>query len=332
MSGIAQQLSAQDQVEVWVPQRQATGIEVEEQGGIVVRRFPSNSSTRFQIAPQLYRYARANLHKYELVHAHSFHNAAAAAALLGGRATPLVFTPHFHGVGHTRLAALAHRPYRPVGRRLFERARSVIAVSAAERDLVSASFPGVRAQVIHNGADTADIHAAAAFEGEPPTVLIMGRLERYKNIPQVLQAFDGLEDDAQLIITGDGPVRGEIDAAVARMARRADVRVLGLVPRETLHRWLRTARVLVSMSEREAFGLVALEAVAGGASALLSELPAHREVRDLVPDRITVVARDALAPALRAAIGQPNRGPVGVRSWLDVAVAHRVLYEHALNG
>ena len=65
----------------------------------------------------------------------------ASAALLIDRRTPLVFSALYHGSGHTSLARLLHAPYRPIGKRVLQRADRIIAASRAERDLLLHSIP-----------------------------------------------------------------------------------------------------------------------------------------------------------------------------------------------
>ena len=91
------------------------------------------------------------------MHAHSYHSTAALGAALARLPVPLVVTPHYHGVGHTRAARLMHVGYRPLGARLLTRAAAVVAVSAAEEALLRNDFPALAAttSVVPNGADTA---------------------------------------------------------------------------------------------------------------------------------------------------------------------------------
>ncbi len=58
---------------------------------------------------------------------------------------------------------------------------------------------------------------------------------------------------------------------------RGSVRFLGRVEDADLHSWLRTARVLCSLSEHEAYGLAPAEALAAGARVVLSDIPAHTQ-------------------------------------------------------
>jgi glycosyltransferase involved in cell wall biosynthesis len=316
-------------VEAWVPDRTVSGSLTERVDDLVVRRFASTRSTRFPIAPGLYQYARTHLDDRTTVHVHGFHNIAAAAVLAARTPVPFVFTPHFHGGGHTRLATVAHLGYRPVGGRLFAQARAVIAVSDAEAGLIGRRFPLVRPQVIHNGADVADIAAAAGRPAEAPTVLVLGRLESYKRVDRTIEAFARTRAGGQLVIIGDGPDRDRLTRLARQSCRAPDIRFLGRLPRADVHSWLRTARCVVSLSEHEAFGLVALEAAAAGASAVLSDIPAHREVARMLPAGVVALVPStpaAIAGELDRLIPTPRSSAREVRDWSTVADEHLEVY------
>lgn len=316
-------------VEVWVPDRAVTSVVGEEDAGVLVRRFPSSRSTRFPVAPRLFLHARRRLHPRTTVHVHGYHNVAAAAVLVAPEPVPFVFTPHFHGGGHTRLASAAHVGYRPVGARLFTRASAVIAVSRAEAALIADRHPSVRPHVVHNGADVAGITSAAAVPGQPPTVLVLGRLEAYKRVDQVIEAFGRVQAAGQLVVVGEGSDRERLTALASRTARAGDIRFLGLLPGAEVHRWLRTATCLVSLSEREAFGLVALEAAVGGATAVLSDIPAHREVAALLPTGVVELSAGApadVAGRLDRLLARQRDVARQLRDWATVAEEHMAIY------
>jgi FkbM family methyltransferase len=97
----------------------------------------------------------------------------------------------------------------------------------------------------------------------------------------------------------------------------------GRVSDEELYSWLRTASVVVTMSERESFGLTVLEAVTAGARVVASDIPAHRETATYGgADRSLFVAgdagdADALTDAIRRSLraGRPSGPPADVLSW-----------------
>jgi glycosyltransferase involved in cell wall biosynthesis len=310
-------------VEVWTQTTAQSVITAHTHNGVLVRRFPATHSRRYPISVSLARYARRNAPNFDVVHVHNYHAMPASTALLIDRSTPLVFSAHYHGGGHTTFARVLHLPYRPVGERILRRADRIIAASRAERDLLVRSIPGLGAKidVVHNGVDEQLIRAAEPYPNEPPTILVLGRLEAYKHVGRALAAFAALDPPAQMVIVGDGTERQRLQAQAIPFGGR--VRILGAVERDAVRRWLRTARVVVNMSNNEAFGVVALEGVCAGATAVVSDIPAHCEVRELVePGHVVTVdpsAPMALEQALRSALTTPNAHARPTRSWCDVA-------------
>ena len=322
------------EVEVWTHDRMAHSGQSRVDSGVTVRSFPVTRSGRFPVAPRLFRRAASwGAQGFDIVHAHGYHSVAALATLLPRINAPIVFTPHYHGTGHTPLASALHRPYRFVGARLFAAAAAVVCVSEPERDLVLRDFPFARActSVIHNAVSLERIHAARPFADEPPTVLVLGRIETYKRVDAVMRAFDQLDHPGQLVVIGEGPDAGRVELQRRALRRRRDIRLLGRLDDAEVGRWLRTARCVVSMSEKEAFGIVALEGVAAGAHVVISDIPAHRTVRAIAPrGAVTLTSVDELPHSLRDALDAPPASPRIVRSWDAAAHEHISLYTRVL--
>jgi glycosyltransferase involved in cell wall biosynthesis len=318
------------QVEVWTHQTTPGSAPVTSYDGVLVRRFPAAPQGRYPLAPQLWRHVARHANDVDVLHAHSYHSTASLGVIAARLDVPLVVSPHYHGVGHTLPARLMHLAYRPLGARLLRRARVVVAVSAAEQALLAVHFPPTAATttVIHNGADTAAIRLGEPWEAEPPTLLVVGRLEPYKRVDRVIGAFGSGVAAGQLVVIGDGPDRPRLERLAGMSARASDVRFLGRLPTEEVVRWWRTARGVVTMSEHEAFGLIALEGAAGGGQVLLSDLDTHREVARLVGDAATLVGSDdELRHQIDRVLRVSNVGYRPVRGWTDVAVEHLALYE-----
>jgi glycosyltransferase involved in cell wall biosynthesis len=322
------------QVEVAAQQRGEPTVSTEQSNGVVVRRFPATNSRDFPVSASLVRHVRSRAKEFDVIHVHNYHAVAAASALLVARPTPIVFSPHFHGVGNSRLAELAHRPYAAIGRRLVTRADHIVAVSDAERALFVERFPHASdlTSVVHNGVDSTAIAAAEPLSKEPQTVLVLGRLEAYKHVDLVIDAVARLARPVQLIVIGAGPDRERLETIAHRIDAR--VRFLSGLSDLEVHRWLRTAHVLVTMSEREAFGVAALEAVAAGAAAICSDIDAHRELAEVTPGGairlVDPTAPAALDRALEAALSTERGSPAPVRSWTVVAAEYDEIYRSLL--
>jgi glycosyltransferase involved in cell wall biosynthesis len=161
-------------------------------------------------------------------------------------------------------------------------ARLVIAASTALAQ--AASLLGAReVRVIPSGVD---LPAAAGQEADPPEVLYAGRLSEEKGVLELVEATDGMN----LIVAGDGPLRGRMPFA------------RGFVPHDELERLYARAAVVVCPSRREGFGVACLEAMAHGRPVVATDVGG---LRDLVVDGETGLVVPPRDPAaLRAALEQ----------------------------
>nr|WP_277602462.1 glycosyltransferase [Parahaliea mediterranea] len=98
-------------------------------------------------------------------------------------------------------------------------------------------------------------------------VLFIGRLAEEKNLPAVLDAAARLPD-LQFTVAGDGPLRRTVGNAAQRLP---NLHYIGWRPRSALVHLLDEHDLLILPSRVESFGTVALEAMARGRLALVSE-------------------------------------------------------------
>ncbi|OYD68857.1 glycosyltransferase family 4 protein [Rhodococcus sp. OK302] len=309
---------------------------VEHRDGLTVHRFPAWRTAIISCCPRLLFRTMHLDSTFDVIHVHSYHSSAALTALVG-RTRAVVFTPHFHGSGHTRLGRLLHTVYRRFSSALFTSSSAVICVSDAERSLVRTRFPRLTTPmtVIPNGVDAAAITAAAPYPDESSTLVFHGRLEPYKHVDRVIAAMTELPQSVQLIVIGDGSARGALASESLRLGLGDRVRFLGQVDTPTLHRWLRTAQVCVSLSEHEAFGIAPLEAACAGSRIVLSDIPAHREIAQqyigggvaLVPSAADVTA---LARAITSQLSAAYTRPTSIPDWTDVAEETLLVYRQAV--
>jgi glycosyltransferase involved in cell wall biosynthesis len=311
-----------------------------ESGDFTVKRFPDwTGSRQFRVAPGLWKHLRECSDRYEVLHAHSFH---ASAALAAARMTdaPLVFTPHYHGVGHTVAARAVHFAYDRLAGRIFDRSSSVICVSRAEAEMVSHDYPRAarKVVVIPNGVEVLDIAAAVPLAIDRPVVLVSGRLESYKQVALCIRAFAHLDSEPLLVITGSGPESGRLRSLTYQLGLEHRVQFAGHVDDSVLRRWQRTASVSLNLSRHEAFGLVVLEAAIAGARVVATAIPAHTELAEKLGDLAVLVPVDAspaeIASALREQLVYPNEGVrvLDARSWSEIAERTESEYQRALSG
>ena len=292
-------------------------------------------SRHYPFSPGLARFLRRNGGEYDLIHAHNYHALPALAAALATR-SPLVFTPHYHGRSDSRFRNALHRPYRLLGSRIMERAKRVIAVAPAEAVLVAEHFPAAAAKivVIPNGVDAERLSAATPFErGGSRVVLCAGRIDSYKRLDQTIRALAHLDRRFVLRITGEGPVRAELEALIGELGLEGRVEFLGRVEVGELYRWFRTADVYVTMSEIEAMPVTPLEALYAGARVVASDIPAHRGTARFAGERLSLVPLSAPAEELAAAIDAAAESdpPLGtIPTWDSVLESTMAVYREAI--
>ena len=307
-------------------------------GAVTVRRFPLTvRATNYQLSLPLWRYVRRHRGDYDIVHTHSYHSFGTSAVAAVAGDAPLIVTPHYHGTGHTAGRAQLHRLYRPVGTRLLGRAARVIAVSGAERRLLEEHFPKLaeRITVIPNGTDLGPLQRAAeGSRPKPASLLVIGRLETYKRVDAVLRVMRQLADDVTLTVVGKGPEEAALQAICTQLGVADRVTFAGRVSDETLAKLLVESAVLVSASEHEAFGLTVIDGLAAGAAAVVSDIPAHRDLRSFVAadaplELVDPAAESAFARALTEALALPRRavGAVRVPLWGEVVEQTLALYQ-----
>jgi UDP-glucose:(heptosyl)LPS alpha-1,3-glucosyltransferase len=215
-----------------------------------------------------------------------------------------------------------HRAILWLERRMFaaDGHRQVVAVSRLVGDEVARDYrvPRERIGVLYNGVDlarfdparrTLDGPAARAELGlgaEPLCVAIGSGFER-KGFDLLLRLWEEGPPAAVLAIIGGDERLAYYRAWAARLGGR--VRLLG--PRPDVERWLAAADVLVAPSRQEAFGNVALEALAAGVPVVTSRRSGVAELIDGELAELLVDDPEAL-PAVGAAIARAlARGPRG---------------------
>ncbi|MAS54720.1 glycogen synthase [Nocardioides sp.] len=218
----------------------------------------------------------------DLVHSHTWY------ANLAGHLASLL-----HGVPHV-VTAHSLEPLRPwkaeqlgggyavsswAERTSYEAASAVIAVSAAMRDDVLASYPAIdpdRVHVVHNGIDTADwapIHAPArvrelGVDPDRPSVVFVGRITRQKGLPHFLRSVAQLPPEVQIVLCAGAPDTPEIEAEVVALVdalattRTGVVWIRDMLPRPDVIALLSAATVFACPSIYEPLGIVNLEAMA----------------------------------------------------------------------
>jgi glycosyltransferase involved in cell wall biosynthesis len=197
-----------------------------------------------------------------------------------------------------------HFPYHRLGARIFDAADAVVCVSQAEAALVTRRFSLApeRVSVIPNGVRVDEIRAACPRPVSRRIVMASSRLEPYKQVDKVVGMMTDLDATYLLAISGDGPARSKLEDQIERLSISDRVHLLGRLDRPEYVRWMRSAKVFVTLSTQEAQGIAVLEALAAGAQVVASDIPAHREIAAHAGDAVTLVPPHTSSAQLSGAI------------------------------
>jgi phosphatidylinositol alpha-mannosyltransferase len=213
----------------------------------------------------------------------------------------------FHSAGHHM-----YLPFRPLCRWAARtRFAAIAAVSETARRTTEHDL-GRPVQVLANGVDVDHFAKAHPWPTERPAVLFAGRHEPRKGLRVLLDAFAGLEGQADLWVVGLGPETEEL-----RGRHQPGVQWLGQVSDVELARRMKAATVFCAPSlHSESFGVVLLEAMAAGTAVVASDIDGYGDV-----------ARDA-----EDALLVPPGDPVALRRALRLALADELLRDELTDG
>lgn len=235
----------------------------EDIDGIEVVRIPWSGTSRYPLAPQVFRH----LADADLVHVHAidfFFDALAWGRLLHGK--PMIVTTH-GGFFHTRKYATIKKIWFQTLTRASAMAyRRVVCCSASDLKQFSEIVPD--SLLIENGADIGKFADTASRRAKRRIVTI-GRFSVNKRLDHLLDAMAMLktrDPEWHLDIIGAESDLNRADVEGAIESRLISGRVtLHVSPEnDTIRRVIAEASIFASASEYEGFGLVALEAMSAG--------------------------------------------------------------------
>jgi glycosyltransferase involved in cell wall biosynthesis len=218
--------------------------------------------------------------------------------------------------------------------RVLARTGSVIAVSRSTKDQVSAeyAYPANRIHVIYHG--VARIFRQPNIDGAGRSYLLyVGRLTPAKNLLRLLDAHAQVRRKY-------GQIALKVVGNCAPPVKLPDgVEMLGWVPDHELVRLYRGAQLLVCPSLAEGFGLVALEAMAGGCPVVASNIPAIREVCGDAAWYVSPDSTDSIAGGmcevlddgnLRCRLAKEGLERAQTFTWEAAAESHLRVFDEAL--
>ncbi|GBQ87372.1 glycosyltransferase [Gluconacetobacter johannae DSM 13595] len=308
--------------------------------GVPVRRIAWRGSTRYPVAPGVFRH----LGDADLVHVHAidfFFDALALTRWLHRR--PLVASTH-GGFFHTQaLHAIKALWFGSVTRASVRGYDRIVACSHSDALMFDKVARG-RLTTIENGINQDKFRNAAS--GAPTrTIISFGRFSRHKQIDRLFPLLARLRmegADWRLIVAGRPADQTEQDlAAAARAAGVGDAVRFVIGPSDTeLRALLGQASYYGCLSRHEGFGLAAVEALSAGLIPIVSDIVPFRRLVTQTgigvigsPEDTDGIARNVLAAHgddhVRA-VREQAIAAAAAYDWNDVARRYADLYRDVL--
>lgn len=154
----------------------------------------------------------------------------------------------------------------PVWKGLVRRPEGLVSPSRSLRDLIVSLVPGVEVNIIPNGIE----YSVFASEEKRKRILFCSRLLPRKGLGLVFEALEGVENDWEIDVIGDGPDRARLTALAERL--KLPVHFHGWLNNtsDQFHELFATAGIFVFPSSAENFPTVLLEAMSSGCAIVTS--------------------------------------------------------------
>ena len=157
----------------------------------------------------------------------------------------------------------------------------------------------VKSDVFPNFIEESDFQLEAVKRGVF-TFLHVGRLSPEKGQDVLIEAVSKLTDEFQLILVGDGPLKGRLQRLVRDLGLSANVQFKGVLSRHDVSHELRKADAFVLPSRYENFPVAVMEALAAGLPVIASRVGGLSQMITKINGRLVKAQNDSsLAEAMQ---------------------------------
>lgn len=213
----------------------------------------------------------AQRHSLDLLHVH-YAIPHSASAMLAQQMSPqrLPFVTTLHGTDVTLVGT--EPSYFPITKFCIEKSDGVTVVSDFLRDETRQVFGVTRPiELIHNFVNIDLYRPKPKPQGQRPRLLHISNFRPVKRVTDCVRILAAAREtiDAELWLAGDGPERSSAERLAYQLGIESHIKFLG--KQDHIERLIPQADVLLMPSEREAFGLAALEAMACGVPPVAAE-------------------------------------------------------------
>lgn len=225
--------------------------------------------------------------RFDVLHVQIPHSPFMAQPLILGADERMAVIGTFHIAPYNRMVSIGNRLLGFWLRPSLKRFDKVVSVSSAAADFARDTFH-LDSPVVPNVIDYGRYHAAKPlpqYDDDVLTILYLGRLVPRKGCLTLLQAVCHAAKDTSLprfrvLICGKGPLEAQLRGYIRENGLGDVVQLVGFVSEEDKPRYYASADISVFPSSAgESFGIVLLEAMAGGRAAVLGgDNPGYRSV------------------------------------------------------
>lgn len=216
---------------------------------------------------------------------------------------------------------------------VYRRLPAIAVSQSTADDLVQRGFNRANIEIIPNGVDLDFYHPDPAVERfAEPTLLYLGRLQNYKRVDLIVEAFARVRPrfpNARLIIAGKGEAREALEAQIRRLGIEDAVEMPGFVTEEQKRDLFRRAWVHLLTSPKEGWGITNIEAAACGTPTIASRSPGLKDSVEHERTGFLVPHGDVAALAARM---EQLLGDAGLRAQLGrqaIEFARRFTWDQA---
>lgn len=172
----------------------------------------------------------------------------------------------------------------------------IIANSQHTAVQLSKSFGVTNTVVVPNGINLKLIESIAPARGTSDLIYV-GRIVDFKNLHLIIEALARLKEQGKMLtfsIVGDGPAKKELQKLAKELNVNEQIYWHGFIEKsEDVYSYIKASRFFVLPSQREGFGIVAVEANACGKPVLTGNFPAN-------------AAKDFISPGKNGHIFDPS--------------------------
>jgi glycosyltransferase involved in cell wall biosynthesis len=214
-------------------------------------------------------------------------------------------------------------------------------------EMLDAGARGDRLWVVPNGINPTAAQNVEPLVRERPYVFAMGRFVPKKGFDVLLRAFAEVRRSGirgvDLLIAGDGPEKGRLQALVSKLELNGWVHFIGYLDETQKPRVIAGARVFICPSLREPLGIVNIEAMAVARAVIASDVDGIPDLIEPGRNGLLFPRNDATVlsshiqtllnnPELARSMGEAGREKAAEYTWAKITKMYLEIYQQLIEG